>query len=181
MRDTEIVQLFFQRDERGIAEFEQQYGGRLLRTAEALSLPREDAEEVLNDTCLTLWKHIPPDRPDNLGAYARKILKNLALNRLRDQNALKRHATLVELDDVISQTIPDPRTNTEEQAILETTDLLNSFLRKQSPSKRNIFIMHYLYGQNIPEIQEHTGFSEAKIRKTLLRMKNELKDSLQKG
>jgi DNA-directed RNA polymerase specialized sigma24 family protein len=41
--------------------------------------------------------------------------------------------------------------------------------------------MHYLYGQNIPEIQEHTGFSEAKIRKTLLRMKNELKDSLQKG
>ena len=91
------------------------------------------------------------------------------------------HITLVELDDVISQTIPDPRANTEEQAILETTDLLNSFLRKQSPSKRNIFIMHYLYGQNIPEIQEHTGFSEAKIRKTLLRMKNELKDSLQKG
>ena len=177
MRDTEIIQLFFQRDERGITEMSGQYGGQLLRAAERL-LPREDAEEILNDTYLAMWKHIPPDRPQNLGAYARKILKNLALNRLRDANALKRRAALVELDDVISQTIPDPRANTEEQAILETTDLLNSFLKKQSPGKRNIFIMHYLYGQSIPEIQEHTGFSEAKVRKTLFRMKNDLKESL---
>ncbi len=180
MKDLEIVQLFFERDERGITEMSGQYGGRLLRAAERL-LPKEDAEEILNDTYLAMWKHIPPDRPKNLVAYAQKILKNLSLNRLRDANALKRRATLVELDDALSAVIPDPRTNTEEQAILETTDLLNSFLRKQSPSKRNLFVMRYLYGQSVAEIQEHTGFSEAKVRKTLLRMKDDLKKFLQEN
>lgn len=180
MRDTEIVQLFFDRDERGITEMSGQYGGRLLRAAERL-LPKEDAEEILNDTYLAMWKHIPPDRPKNLEAYAQKILKNLSLNRLRDANALKRRAVLVELDDALSAVIPDPRANTEEQAILEVSDLLNSFLKKQSPSKRNLFVMRYLYGQQIPEITEALGFSEAKVRKTLLRMKDDLKKFLQEN
>ena len=175
MKDTEIIQLFFDRDERGIAEFERQYGGRLLRAAENM-LPREDAEEILNDTCLAIWKHIPPDRPDNLWAYAKKILRNLSLNRLRDQNALKRRAALVELDDALSAVIPDPRANTEEQAILEVSDLLNSFLRRLTPAKRNMFIMRYLYGQKIGEIAGAMGFTEAKVRKALLRMKDELKE-----
>lgn len=180
MTDVEIIQLFFDRDERGIAELERQYGRRFLRAAERL-LSREDAEECLNDAYLAVWEHVPPDRPRNLRAYVETILRNLALNRLRSANALKRKVNLVELDDALSAMIPDPRANTEEQAILEVSDLLNSFLKKQSPSKRSLFVMRYLYGQQIPEITEALGFSEAKVRKTLLRMKDDLKKFLQEN
>ena len=180
MTDVEIIQLFFDRDESGIAELERQYGGRLLRAAERL-LSREDAEECVNDTYLAVWQHVPPDRPRNLPAYAEKILKNNALNRLRSANALKRRVNLVELDDAISAVIPDPRANTEEEAILGTTDLLNSFLGRQPKVRRELFIQRYLYGRSIEELAECHGFTAAKVRKALYRMKEDLIAYVRRG
>ena len=180
MTDVEIVKLFFDRDDRGIAELERQYGRRFLRAAERL-LPREDAEECLNDAYLAVWEHVPPDKPKNLTAYVEKILRNLALNRLRSANALKRKVNLVELDDALSAMIPDPRANTEETAILETTDILNSFLGSQPKVKREMFVQRYLYGRSIEELAECHGFTTAKVWKTLWRMKEELIAYVRKG
>ena len=180
MTDVEIIQLFFDRDERGIAELERQYGRRFLRAAERL-LSREDAEECVNDTYLAVWEHVPPDRPRNLAAYAEKILRNAALNRLRAANALKRKVNLVELDDALSTVIPDPRANTEETAILETTDLLNSFLGSQPKVKREMFVQRYLYGRSIEDLAECHGFTAAKVRKMLYRMKEDLIASVRKN
>ena len=68
MTDRSIIELLKERDERGLTEIEQAYGGRLRRIAESL-LSKEDAEECVNDLYLALWKHIPPDEPVNLPSY----------------------------------------------------------------------------------------------------------------
>ena len=121
MTDREIIQLFIQRDEEGIAETERVYGARLLRIAEGL-LPREDAEECLNDLYQALWDHIPPDEPAHFLSYAVTILKNLARNRLRDMNVKKRFRETVTLSDELADILPDPRYKQDLAASFQTEE-----------------------------------------------------------
>ena len=176
MTDREIIQLFKQRDEEGIAETERIYGARLLRIAEGL-LPREDAEECLNDLYQALWDHIPPDEPAHFLSYAVTILKNLARNRLRDMNVKKRFREIVTLSDELADILPDPKTDTEAEAIFHVSDVLNRFLEHEKPEKRRMFVLHYWYGQSVDEIAGKMGFSLAKVEKTLTRMKKKLKEA----
>ena len=106
MTDREIIELFFNRDERGIAEVQKAYGNRLLHFAERY-LSKEDAEECVNDTYLLLWKHIPPAEPEHFYAYIVKILRNQALSRMEKLNAQKRKADLIELSDELAECLPD--------------------------------------------------------------------------
>ena len=93
MTDRSIIELLKERDERGLTEIEQAYGGRLRRIAESL-LSKEDAEECVNDLYLALWKHIPPDEPVNLPSYMGAILRNLARDRWKAENRAKRRAEI---------------------------------------------------------------------------------------
>ena len=180
MTDRQIIELLQKRDERGLQELAVFYGPRLLRIAEGL-LSKEDAEECVNDTYLALWNHIPPDEPENLPAYMIQILKNRARDRLRAQNALKRSAEIVELSDVLSSSIPDPSLNTEEDAILAASGVLNRFLRGLPKEKRILFVLRFWYEKSIEEIAETLGFSVAKTTKTLYRLKDAFKKALREG
>ena len=173
MTDREIIQLFLSRDENGIAETERLYGPRLLRIAEGL-LPPEDAEECLNDLYQVLWDHIPPDEPAHLMPYMVTILKNLARNRLRDMNTKKRSAELVELSDELAAVLPDPKADTEAEAIFHVSDVLNRFLEKQTSDRQEMFVLRHWYGWSIEEIAQRQNCSFAKAEKTLTRMKKKL-------
>ena len=174
MTDRQIIELFLQRDESGIAELERQYAGRLTRIAEGF-LSREDSEECLNDTWLAAWNHIPPDEPRDLFAYLAVILRNLALNRLKAEQAVKRSAVMVELSDELAACIPDPKADIEGEALLSLSDVLNRFLDAESPEKRKMFVLRFWYGKSFREIADRFGCSEAKVQKTLNRMKHRLR------
>ena len=174
MGDREIIDLLFNREERGLLEAEMLYKSRLLRIAEGL-LSKEDAEECVNDVFLALWNHIPPARPDKLFPYMVQSLKNLAKNRWKAEQTQKRHAEIIELSDELAACIPDPTANTEEEAILAASNALSLFLKKQSRMKRDMFVLRYWYGKSIGEIASLFGFSFSKTAKLLERMKEELK------
>ena len=174
MTDKDIIQLFLARNERGIEETEKVYGGWLLRIAEEL-LSKEDAEECVSDTYLSMWNHIPPDRPCHFFAYAVRILRNHVKNRLKAMNAGKRSAEVIELSEELAACLPDPKACTEEEAILNVSDDLNRFLQKQTREKQDLFILRYWYGKSIEEIAERYKLSESKVRTILYRMKNDLR------
>ncbi len=180
MTDREIIELFFNRDERGIEETEKVYGVWLIRIAEEL-LTKEDAEECVNDTYLSMWNHIPPDRPCHFSAYAVRILRNIAKDRLRTMNRKKRRAEFVELSEELAACLPDPNANTEEEAILNASDLINSFLKKQTREKQDLFVLRYWYGKSIGAMAEEYKISESKIRKILSRMQNDLRNYVRGG
>lgn len=180
MTDKDIIQLYFDRDERGIEETEKEYGGWLLRIAEEL-LSKEDAEECLSDTYLSMWNHIPPDRPCHFFAYAVRILRNNVKDRLKAMNAGRRKVEIVEMSEEIAACLPDPKASTEEEAILNVSDVLNSFLRKQTREKQDLFILRYWYGKSIEEIAKRYKLSESKVRTVLYRMKNDLKRFVKEG
>lgn len=146
MTDRQIIELFLQRNEDGIAEISRRYGARLTRIAREL-LSKEDAEECVNDLYLVMWKHIPPDEPAHLFSYMITILKNISREKWSANHAAKRSTELVTLSDELAECIPDLRANTEAEAVFLASDTLNRFLGKQTWVNREMFILRYWYGR----------------------------------
>ena len=64
MDDKRIIELFFARDEKALAECESIYGKYCESIAKNILGSDEDAEEVFNDTLLRAWNSIPPKKPN---------------------------------------------------------------------------------------------------------------------
>ena len=90
MEDGTIIRLFWERSQDALALLDKKYG-RLLRHIARNILPDgRDAEEAVSDAYLHLWNSIPPNRPEQLLAYAAKCSRNAALNILQSQRRKKR-------------------------------------------------------------------------------------------
>ena len=70
MEDAEIIDLYWQRDQRAIDETHGKYGGFLAGIAWNILRSHSDAEECVNDTYLRTWNAIPPARPSAFRAAA---------------------------------------------------------------------------------------------------------------
>ena len=83
MEDKLLIDGLFARDERSVARLEEKYSGYCYTVAYAVVRCREDAQECVGDAMLGVWNSIPPNRPENLGAYVGRIARNSALNLLK--------------------------------------------------------------------------------------------------
>ena len=60
MDDTEIIDLFFKRDEAAIRYASEKYGDRLRLLSHSIVKNRQTAEECENDTYMEAWNTMPP-------------------------------------------------------------------------------------------------------------------------
>ncbi len=90
MEDSEIIELFWRRDQRAVAEAEGKYGGYCRAIAGRILPSPQDAEECVNDALYRAWQSIPPQRPNSLPAFLGRLTRNLSLDRLRHSSARKR-------------------------------------------------------------------------------------------
>ncbi len=177
MEDKEILELYFQRNERAVKESALKYG-RLCRSAAMRILGRkEDAEEAENDTYLHAWNAIPPAEPTHLGAYLAALCRRLSIDRLRYEKRLKRGAgqyveALEELDSV-SSGAPDPA----EEA--ELKDLLERFLARLPDETRAIFLQRYWWFLSVKEIARMHSMSESAVKMQLSRARQQLRRDLE--
>ena len=81
MEDSDIIQLYWDRSERAIAETSGKYGPFLRRIAWNILHSHGDAEECVNDTYFRTWNAIPPARPAAFRAWLGRITRNLSLYR----------------------------------------------------------------------------------------------------
>ena len=63
MEDTEIIDLYWARNERAIEETDRKYGNYCYTVADNILTNREDSEECVSDTWLRAWNSMPPQRP----------------------------------------------------------------------------------------------------------------------
>ena len=175
MKDNEILELYFLRDERAIAETKAKYGKYCQSIAKNILSDNCDAEECENDTYNAAWNSIPPQRPENLSAYLGKITRNIALKALRSKNAEKRKGSeailsLDELEDCIScdKSISDELDNEE------LARIISDFLRSLKKTERQIFVCRYWYCDSIADICFRFGLGESKVKMMLLRTRNKL-------
>lgn len=181
MKDHEIIDLYWERNETAIVRTSEKYGGYCHTISYNILNNDEDAEECVNDTWLGAWKSMPPQRPNNLATYLGKITRNLSLNRLKQYTTEKRSGSqtvlaLSELEDCISSSTTVEQI-AEEEALV---DSINRFLYAQPKQKRNIFIRRYWYLYSIRDIAGTYEMSESKVASMLFRMRSELKTHLEK-
>lgn len=179
MKDSEIIDLFWQRSEDAIPAAEAAYGPMCRGIARNLLRNEEDAQECVNDTWHSLWNAIPPERPVRLKAYVARVVRNLAMKRLTYRNAAKRQAVTVSFEE-LSQCIPDDRTV---EAALEGKELsraIDAFLNTLSEENRNLFLRRYWFFDSVKVLSRSFHMSESKVKVTLYRLRNQLKDYLAK-
>lgn len=179
MEDKKIVELFWKRDEKAISAVKEKYGRLFDRIAQNILGSASDAEECVSDGLFRLWNEIPPSRPEKLGAFGAKVVRNLALDALRREKALRRGGgrtaeCLEELDEIL----PCGDGDIAEKIVLK--DSLNSFLKGLSQESRQIFLKRYWYMQSISEIAKEMNLGESKVKMSLLRSRNALKTHLDK-
>lgn len=181
MDDSRIVALYLHRDETAIRQTAEKYGSRLRTLAYGIVRDRDTAEECENDTYMEAWKSIPPHEPrEYLYAFLARITRHISLNRCRDRSRLKRSAFLCTLSAELEQCIPAPddvACRIEEIALREA---INGFLSKLDTEKRNIFIRRYWYLDSVADISQCFAISESKVKTTLLRCRNQLREYLKK-
>ncbi|MBR6404620.1 MAG: RNA polymerase sigma factor [Lachnospiraceae bacterium] len=179
MEDRLIINLYLARDERAIIETEKVYGEEILRFAERILKSREDAEEIENDTFLSCWNRIPPNKPyDYFRAFLYKIARHLSFDRLRIAGAKKRDAEIVELSEEMAMCLPS-QGNTEdavEEKLLRET--MNRWLLTLPADKRVFFIRRYYLLEGIRQIAEEYGVSESRVKASLYRTREALRKYL---
>ena len=90
MHDTEIVDLYWERNERAVEETAKKYGSYCYSIAYNVLSNHEDSEESVNDTYIEAWHAIPPHRPRVLSSFLGKITRRLAIDKWRNGHAKKR-------------------------------------------------------------------------------------------
>ncbi len=181
MEDAAIVDLYWQRSDRALSETDKKYGRYCQSIAYHICGAREDAEECVNDTYLRAWNRMPTERPAALGAFLGRITRNLALDRIKARNTVKRGGgqaplALSELEDCI------PGGTSPEQA-LEEKDLeavIGLFVSALPRAEKTVFVLRYFYLAPIDEIAGKLHFSSGKVKSMLFRSRKKLRAALEK-
>lgn len=182
MDDREIVELFLARDESAIQRTSEKYGRRLRSLSYGIVKNAQTAEECEDDTYLESWNTIPPNEPkEYLYAFLARIIRHISLNCCRARSRLKRSAYICELSTEMEQCIPAPDDCECRMDDIALRDVINDFLATLSEEKRNIFLRRYWYLDSIADISERYDFSESKVKTTLFRSRNQLREYLEKG
>ena len=173
MNDSQIIALFWERNEDAIQETDAVYGRRLYAISDKILHSHQDAEESVSDTYMRAWDTIPPQRPNYFFAYLAKICRNCALSRLQWNAAAKRNAEVVSLTQEMENCIPD-RSYERKLEGEEIGRVLNAFLDSISLESRLIFMRRYWYTDSRAEIAARYSISEGKVKTQLHRTRNKL-------
>ena len=178
MEDQLIIGLFFERSENAIHELSLKYEKMCRQLANKFLHNEQDVEECINDVYFAIWNTIPPQKPNPLGAYICRIVKNVALKKYRTNTAQKRNhhydVILEEVDEFLSVS------ETVESKILakEISNRINIFLEQLRKKDRVMFVQRYWFCYSIEEIAGTMRVSKNYVAVHLHRTREKLRDYL---
>lgn len=178
--DETIVELYWARDERAIEETDRKYGAYLMTVAHRILQSHEDSEECLNDTYLKTWNSIPPQRPNCLKAFLTKITRTIAIDRYRKERRQKRVPTECTLSlSELAETLCGDSPEVEYESAL-VGKVINDYLRTLPERDMCLFVSRYFCSDPIGDIAEKCGMSESGVKKALARLREGLREKLEK-
>jgi RNA polymerase sigma-70 factor (ECF subfamily) len=182
LKDTEILDLYFDRNEQAIAETQNKYGTYCFSIAYHILHDQEDSDECVNDTWMRAWNSIPPNRPDYLNIFLGTITRNLSFDRYKKKKAAKRGSgDLGVCLDELEECIPDTGSSTEDAVeAAELQRMINEFLKTLPEKDCNVFLRRYWYSEEYAEIADRYGMNLNSVKTTLFRTRGKLKAYLEK-
>ena len=180
MKDTEIVELYWQRSERAVEESDRKYGAYCRTVAYNILENSEDAAECVNDTWLSAWNAMPDKRPSRLGAFLARITRNGAIGKALERSRLKRGGGQIPLAlDELEECLPGGCDPEKELQRKELEDALRRFVHALPRDEKRVFLARYWYLTPVAEIAEKLGFSQSKTAGMLHRTRKKLQRMLQ--
>lgn len=181
MEDTQIITLFWNREESAIDAVDKKYHRLCYGIAWNLLSNREDSEECVNDTWYAAWRSIPPQRPSKLPAFLGKITRGIAIDLLRMKYAVKRmdkHIVDVteEVKELNAAVVHSMEDHFNRQDLVR---VMNEFLHTLSEADADIFIQRYWVVAPVKKIAARHGLSETAVKQRLLRMRKKLRIKLE--
>ena len=179
MEDSQIVELYWARDEQALTETDKKYGPYCHTISYNILRNRQDVEECINDTYIRAWNAMPPQRPFALGAFLGRIARNVSLHVWQAKHALRRgggrvNAVLTELSDCVAD---------GPEAQLEARELsrhLDTFLRQLPQKDRCVFVRRYWHLDSIEEISLRYHIAAGSVKSNLFRSRKKLRVYLEK-
>ena len=179
MDDASIIELYWQRAERAIAETDAVYGRFCYRIAHNILLDPQDSEESVNDTWLAAWNAMPPHRPSCLKMFLGKLTRRISVSRLRRSTAAKRGGGEVELAlDELAECVSAPGGVERELEVRELEAAVNRFARGLPETERELFIGRYWLVLPVNELAAGLGMKPGTARSTLSRIRKSLREFL---
>ena len=179
--DKKLVESFTNREESAIAELDRRYGRYIYGIASNFFSDADDINDCVNDTFLSVWAHIPPDKPENLKGYVSKIVKNISINKYREKQRQKRIVSNYSIcfedceNDLGSGNLVE-----EEFENKRLKKLINDFANGLAERQKFIFVSRYYYCDSETFIAKNLGISVTSVSNELSNIKNALKKELMK-
>ena len=156
-RDLEILQRIARGDSRALRTLYDLFGGKVLAVALRVLRDRADAEEIVQETFLELWRRAREFDPKrgSPGAFLVTIARTRAIDRLRARGSLDRaHASagVAARDDAPAE--PVPLELVEQRRDRER---LQQALEELPAEQRTVIEMAYFEGLTQREIATRTG------------------------
>ena len=181
MEDKDIVELYWQREEKAIDETDYKYRRYLYTIAYNVLFDNLDCEECLNDTYLGTWNSIPPAKPTLLQSFLSKIMRNIALDRYRKNTAQKRIPSELTMSlEELDAYMPSADSVEEEYLVKEVSRLLNGYLHGLDERSEFVFICRYYCADRISTIANLLNVSENTVFRDLTSIREGLRELLKK-
>ncbi|MGI6222696.1 MAG: RNA polymerase sigma factor [Prevotella sp.] len=148
---------------------------QIFRLALRITLNREEAEDIVQDTLMKLWDRRDSwDQIDNLEAFSFTICRNLALDRLRklDNNNESLDATPVER--------PDTAFNPSEKTIQRNrVEIVRKLVDSLPEKQRSCIQLRDFEGKTYKEIAQIMQISEDQVKVNIHRGRQTLREKFQ--
>lgn len=132
----------------------------------------QEWEELTADVFLCAWRERKKLQPGKVKSWLATVVRNRALNRLRDRREL---LPLEEDILVLAQDSPQ-----RELEACEAAQLVRAALETLEPSDRELFVRHYYYGQTVEKAAEEMGMNRSTAKTRLRRGREKLKRQLER-
>ena len=181
MNDEKIIKLYFDRSNDAVRETDKKYGGACRSVAYNILGSHEDSEECTNDTYMEVWETIPPKHPAKFGAFVVGIARHIALDMYRAANRIKNGGGYKSVDfEEIALCLPAKESVESEVDRKAVLNAVEAFLSTQPRDKQIMFIRRYFYCSTYADIAGDLNTTEDRVRKSLMRMRNKLREHLEK-
>ena len=144
----------------------------LYRLALRITLSREEAEDIVQDTLIRVWNRRDSwDTIENIEAFALTVCRNMALDRLRlheNQNA--------SLDDTPVESNPTATANPYERTVQrEKVQIVRQLIDALPEKQRACMQLRDMEGKTHKEIAAVLGITEEQVRVNIFRARQTIK------
>ena len=178
MTDGELLELHLARDREATAALERKYGAYCAAIARNILADERDVEECLSDCWLQVWNAAPSARPEHFKGWLGAVVRNRAL-AIRRRRA-REPDTVDEAALELAAVLPAGDTVHGEAEARELGEAVSRFLREQEPAARAAFLRRYWYADSLAAVARHMGWSQSKTKSVLFRVRNRLREYLNK-